>query len=146
MEHLFRKLEGVLEVTCGYMGGTTVQPSYQEVCSHNTGHYETVEVCYDDHVINYPSVAQYFFEIHDPTQKDGQGPDIGEQYQSVLWYQTEEELATAQELIRRLEQKGLDIATKTRPVATFYKAEEYHQKHYLKRGSEPYCHIHTKRF
>ncbi len=140
VEYLLEKLPGVFEVTSGYTGGKKANPTYQEVLSHTTGHLEAVEVLYDPTVISYEDVTKYFFEIHDPTQADGQGPDIGNQYLSAIFYRSRAEYDTSVQLIQILENKGLKIATQLRPATTFWPAEEYHQDYYDNKGSTPYCH------
>lgn len=146
VEHLLKALPGVKRVTSGYMGGNVSHPTYQEVCSGETGHAEAVEVIFDPAVITYEELAKYFFEIHDPAQKNRQGPDIGMQYRSAIFYLTEEQKKTAQKLIDTLKKKGLNVATELTIARLFYKAEEYHQNYYAKTGKEPYCHIHTPKF
>ncbi len=146
VEYLMEALDGVYDVTSGYTGGNTENPSYQQVLTHATGHLEAVLVRYDPRKISYKSLAMYFLEIHDPTQRDGQGPDIGNQYLSALFYRSRSEYDTAVSLLTALERKGYDIATKILPGTTFWKAEDYHQNYYENKGSEPYCHAYTKRF
>jgi peptide methionine sulfoxide reductase msrA/msrB len=146
VEHLFEQKEGVVAATSGYMGGSTEDPSYREVCSGRTGHFEAVEVEYDPETVTYEELAKYFFEIHDPTQSDGQGPDRGSQYLSAVFYGTDDEKATAERLIGILRQKGYDVATMVLPNSAFWPAEDYHQDYYERKGSEPYCHGYTRRF
>jgi peptide methionine sulfoxide reductase msrA/msrB len=146
VEYYFKKLPGVLKTEVGYSGGHPLNPSYEEVCKGNTGHYEVIRVIYDPMKIDYSKIAKYFFEIHDPTQANGQGPDIGEQYQSVAFYFTEEQKNILDNLISQLKSKGLNVVTKVLPVEVFWSAEGYHQDYYKKTGKEPYCHHYTKRF
>ena len=146
VEYMLKKLKGVESVRSGYMGGMTVDPTYEQVCSHTTGHAETVEVVFDPTQVSYETVAKRFFEIHDPTQADGQGPDLGDQYRSEVFYTSPEQKAVAEDLIRRLEAKGYDVVTRVTPASRFYPAEEYHQNYYERKGSTPYCHTYTKRF
>lgn len=146
VEHYFKKLAGVLKTEVGYTAGHKNNPSYQEVCDGTTGHIEAIRVLYNPKKITYEEVAKYFFEIHDPTQTDGQGPDIGEQYQSMIFYYDAEQKKIAQHLIEQLKMKGLTIATKLLPVTPFWRAEDYHQRYYEKNGKEPYCHHYVKRF
>jgi peptide methionine sulfoxide reductase msrA/msrB len=146
VEHLLQKQVGVLSVESGYMGGETNNPTYQEVCRADTGHLEVVEVNYDPKLVSFETLTKLFFEIHDPTQVDGQGPDIGSQYASAIFYNDEDEKQTSQKLIGILEQKGLNIATQLKPQATFWKAEDYHQDYYQKNGQQPYCHQYKKLF
>ncbi len=146
VEYLFESLEGVYEATSGYTGGNVDNPSYEQVISNNTGHLEAVEIIYNPTVVSYEDLAKYFFEIHDPTQANGQGPDIGSQYLSSVFYQSKHEFDTAVKLINILEDKGLNIATTLQPAAKFWDAENYHQDYYVRKGSLPYCHAWTKRF
>ena len=146
VEYYLEKLKGVREVISGFMGGHTKNPTYHDVVYSNTGHLEAVEVVYDRSEISYEELAKVFFEIHDPTQANGQGPDIGEQYLSGVFVSSEEEKKIILGLISKLETNGYKIATKIFDKEEFYKAEEYHQNYYEKKGSIPYCHGYTKRF
>lgn len=146
VEHYFKQLPGVLKTEVGYTGGKTKNPTYQQICEGNTGHYEAIRVVYDPTKITYKDLTKYFFEIHDPTQTNGQGPDLGEQYLSVVFYYDEEQKKTALGLISELEKRGFHIATKVLPVSIFWRAEKYHQGYYEKNGNKPYCHHYTKRF
>ena len=130
----------------GYTGGHTENPTYEQVCHHDTGHAEAVRVTYDPNVVSYEELAKLFFEIHDPTQIDRQGPDIGDQYRSEIFYTTPEQKETAEKLIRQLEDKGYDIATKITPADRFWLAEDFHQDYYARKGTQPYCHTRVKRF
>ena len=146
VEYYFEKLDGVESVVSGFMGGHLANPSYKDVVYKNTGHLEVVEVTYDTSKISYEILVKLFFEIHDPTQKNGQGPDIGSQYLSAIFTSDNNERMIISKLINILSQKGLNIATKVLPNAPFYKAEEYHQNYYAKTGKKPYCHRYTKLF
>ena len=146
VEHLFQQKEGVLNAVSGYMGGNVDNPTYEQVCSKTTGHLEAVEVSYNPEKISYEELAKFFFEIHDPTQANGQGPDIGPQYLSAVFYKSEDEKETAEKLIRILEEKGYQVVTKVVPAETFWIAEDYHQDYYVKKGAQPYCHFYQKRF
>jgi methionine-S-sulfoxide reductase len=146
VEHYMQQLEGVLSVESGYMGGHVDRPSYEDVLSHESGHLEAVEVRFDPRVVSYEAVAQRFFEIHDPTQADGQGPDIGEQYRSAVFYTTDEQRKITESLIDRLEARGYDVVTELRPAQRFWPAEDYHQDYYARSGKMPYCHARVKRF
>ncbi len=146
VEYYLESIKGVKDAISGFMGGTQKNPSYYDVVRHNTGHLETVEVVYDPKIVSYETLAKAFFEIHDPTQTNGQGPDIGSQYHSAIFVKTKEERATIEKLIKILEGKGLKIATKIIDGDVFYKAEDYHQDHYKKKGTKPYCHAYVKRF
>ena len=146
VEHLMQQQKGVISVESGYIGGTKENPTYQEVCSHSTGHAEAVRILYNPKEVEYETLARLFFEIHDPTQEDGQGPDIGNQYRSEVFYNTEEEKQTILKLIDELRYKGYDVVTGVTKATTFYPAEEYHQDYYEHKGTEPYCHARVKRF
>lgn len=146
VEYLMEQLDGVYSVTSGYTGGHTKDPTYQDVLSHATGHLEAVEVLYNPLTISYEELTKFFFEIHDPTQTDGQGPDIGNQYLSAVFYRSRYEYDTTWKLINYLEDQGLSIATQVRPAALFWPAETYHQDYYVKKGTLPYCHSRVKRF
>lgn len=137
VEAAFRKLDGVSEAFSGYSGGTVENPTYEQVCRKSTGHAEVVQVEYDPEKISYQQLLDIFFSIHDPTQLNRQGPDIGDQYRSVIFYHDEEQKAAAEQTIVQLHESGKF----TRPIATvveeakpFYRAEEYHQKYYEKCG------------
>ncbi|MGB0494941.1 MAG: bifunctional methionine sulfoxide reductase B/A protein [Kangiellaceae bacterium] len=146
VEHLMQQQNGVVSVESGYMGGAKENPTYQEVCSKNTGHLEVVAVSYYPNEVSYETLAKLFFEIHDPTQTDGQGPDLGPQYASAIFYNTEEEKKVSESLIKILKSKGLNIVTQLIPAKEFWKAEDYHQDYYQKNGQQPYCHRYEKRF
>ncbi len=146
VEYHFEKQKGVLDVVSGYTGGHVKNPTYQQVCSGTTGHIEAVKVTYDPSQTDYETLAKLFFEIHDPTQVDRQGPDIGEQYRSVVFYKNDAQKQIAKKLIGILQDKGYDVATKLEPASTFYEAENYHQDYYEKKQSTPYCHVYTQRF
>ena len=147
-EYWFQQAPGVFDADSGYMGGHTIDPSYQEICQKDTGHLETVEVTYDPTVISFETLTKLFFETHNPEQMNGQGPDIGPQYLSAVFTNDIEEEDTVQILINQLEDQGMNIATMIKDANehTFYKAEEEHQNYYKLRNSTPYCHVYTKRF
>lgn len=146
VEYLLEPEKGVIRVTSGYIGGKKDNPTYEEVCSHTTGHAEAVEVLFDPKNTSYETLARLFFEIHDPTQVDRQGPDRGDQYRSEVFYTTPEQKAVAEKLIRELTAKGFQVATKVEPATRFWPAEAYHQDYYKKTGKTPYCHARTPRF
>lgn len=145
-EYFLKRADGVIKTTVGYIGGTLENPTYREVCSKKTGHYEAVEVYFDPSVTDFETVARLFFETHDPTQKDGQGPDIGPQYRSAIFYLDENQKEISEKLIKILKNKGLDVATSTIAATTFWPAELYHQDYYDLRGGTPYCHGYKKLF
>lgn len=146
VEYYFKKLPGVLRVQSGYTGGDKKFPTYQEVCSGTTGHLEAVRVLYDPSILDYQKLVQYFFEIHYFSQTDGQGPDIGEQYHSAIFYFDDKQKKIAEEVIQLLRDKQYSVATKLLPVKTFWPAEDYHQDYYAKNGKAPYCHRWEKIF
>ena len=146
VEFFLKEHPGVIKTSVGFMGGKTVSPSYEEVCYGNSEHIEVVEVLIDNQKISYEDIIRYFFEIHDPTQSNGQGPDIGHQYLSVIFFMTNKQKQKSLNVIDVLEKKGFDMATLVRPASLFYKASEYHQNYYAKTGHQPYCHRLTKRF
>jgi peptide methionine sulfoxide reductase msrA/msrB len=146
VEYYFKKLKGVVNTQVGYTGGTKENPTYEEVCAHVTGHYEAIQVEYYDGFLTYEDLIKYFFEIHDFTQKDGQGPDIGQQYESVIFYNNEEEKKTAEKIIKILKGKAYTVATQQKKASKFWPAEEYHQEYYKKNGKMPYCHTYKKIF
>jgi peptide methionine sulfoxide reductase msrA/msrB len=145
VEHLFKQLEGVLDTRVGYMGGKRKNPTYEQVCTGLTGHYETVEVIFDPKKIDEESLVKYFFEIHDFTQEDGQGPDIGEQYKSVIFYTNERQRQVAERIKDQLSQK-YRVTTQIKKASDFWLAEDYHQDYYAKTGKTPYCHYRRKIF
>jgi peptide methionine sulfoxide reductase msrA/msrB len=145
-EYYLQKAKGVVSTTVGYIGGNKQNPSYEEVCSHNTGHAEAVEVYFNPEETNFEELTKLFFEIHDPTQVNRQGPDIGEQYRSEIYYLNEEQKEISQKLIAQLEAKGYKVATKLTAASAFFSGETYHQDYYKKKGGTPYCHSKVSRF
>jgi peptide methionine sulfoxide reductase msrA/msrB len=145
-QYHFQKQRGVLQTTVGYTGGFKKNPSYEEVSSGTTGHAEAIEVIFDPSKVSYETLAKLFFETHDPTQVNRQGPDIGEQYRSEIFYLNETQKHIAQKLIDILKSRGYDVATRLTAATDFWKAEDYHQRYYQKKNGTPYCHIYTKRF
>ncbi len=146
VEYHLENIEGVLDVESGFMGGHKDNPSYEDVLTHTTGHLEAVRVRYDPSRVTYRALAKRFFEIHDPTQTNGQGPDVGDQYLSAVFVVDDDQRQVTQSLIGELEKRGYDVATSVRSVATFWKAEGYHQDYYARTGKKPYCHIPVDRF
>jgi peptide methionine sulfoxide reductase msrA/msrB len=146
VQYYLNTLPGVISTTVGYTGGDVIDPTYKEVRTGETGHVEAIEVVLDLQKDSYEKVAREFFEIHDPAQPDGQGPDIGPQYKSKVFYLTTRQKMILHRLIDELRTKGFKVLTVLEPASGFYMAEEYHQNYYDKNGSEPYCHKKTKRF
>ena len=146
VEYLMEQQKGVISVEAGYIGGAEAKPTYQLMGSESSNYAEAVEIVFDSSIISYRELAKIFFEIHDPTQTNRQGPDIGKQYRSEIFYTNPEQKKIARELISILETKGYKIKTQVSQASTFYKAEDYHQNYYDRKGSTPYCHKYTKRF
>ena len=146
VEQAFREAPGVLEAVSGYTGGTSPDPDYEEVCSGASGHAEAVRVRFDPAKTTYEALARLFFEIHDPGQYNRQGPDIGSQYRSAVFYLDEEQKAVAERLVNALTAKGWEVVTQILPAGTFYPAEDYHQKFLLKNPTRQACTIRTMRF
>lgn len=146
VEYYMERAKGVVSTRVGYIGGNVKNPSYKEVCSHATGHAEAIEVTFNANETNYEEIAKLFFEIHDPTQEDGQGPDIGDQYRSEVFYTTDEQKVIAEKLINILKERGLKVVTNITKASEFYQGEEYHQKYYDHKGTLPYCHAYAKKF
>lgn len=144
IEHLLKQQPGVLSTTAGYTGGKTENPTYREVCSHTTGHAEAIEVVWDPARVDFETLAKLFFEIHDPTQANGQGPDIGDQYRSEIFYTDDEQKAVAERLIEELKARGMNVVTRVTAAGKFWPAEDYHQDYYDKQNARPYCHARKK--
>ena len=145
-QHQFERAKGVIATTVGYIGGDKENPTYEEVKKHITGHAEATMVEYDAEQTSFTELCKLFFEIHDPAQTDGQGPDIGPQYRSEIFYLDNEQKQQAEDVIALLRNKGYVVNTKLTPASTFWEAETYHQHYYDKQGGEPYCHIRIKKF
>jgi peptide methionine sulfoxide reductase msrA/msrB len=146
VEYYFQQAKGVTSTAVGYIGGFKENPTYKEVCSHTTGHIEAMEVTFDPSLTSYEELAKLFFEIHDPTQANGQGNDIGPQYVSVIFYLDDSQKLVAEKLIKVLQSKGYHIATQLKRATKFWPAEDYHQQYYEKEGGTPYCHKRVERF
>jgi peptide methionine sulfoxide reductase msrA/msrB len=148
IEYLFEKTNGVTNAISGYMGGTIPNPDYRSICTGTTGHFEVVEINYDNNIINFDELVMFFFEIHDFTQINGQGPDIGPQYLSAIFYNNQDEKELCEDIIKELKTKGYKVATKLISTLNtpFFKAEDYHQDYYTKTGKIPYCHKYKKVF
>ena len=137
VDHWFRQVEGVASVTSGYIGGSTSQPTYQQVCSHNTGHAEAVRLEFEAEAIAYEQLLEAFFAMHDPTTRDRQGPDVGSQYRSAIFFHDSEQERTARSFVARLEAEKRyrrPIVTEIAAAPEFWRAEEEHQKYFEKHG------------
>lgn len=146
VEYYMKKIKGVISTEVGYTGGKTENPTYPEVCSGKTGHYEAIEVVFNPGQTSFEEVAKMFFETHDPTQWNHQGPDWGEQYRSAVFYRDEDQKSITEKLIKQLKDKGFNVVTQLIPAKKFWKAEDYHQEYYDHKGTTPYCHGYVKRF
>ncbi len=140
-EFWFMKNSGVLETEVGYMGGDFLNPAYEDVLSGDTGHVEVARVVFDTNIVTYESLVKLFFETHNFSQEDGQGPDIGSQYLSRIFYTNPEQKETAEKIVFFLEKAGYKVATKILPATKFWKAEDEHQKYFLRNQKQPYCHF-----
>ncbi len=145
-EYFFEKAEGVISTQVGYIGGNKSNPTYKEVCSGTTGHAEAVRVVFDPSKTDYETLCKLFFETHDPTHVNRQGPDIGTQYRTEVFYLNDVQKETAEKLKDILESKGVAVATKITKATTFWEGEDYHEHYYTNGGGTPYCHGYTKRF
>lgn len=144
VESAFRAVEGVVDVAVGYAGGTVPNPGYRTVCGGKTGHAEVVQVQYDPARVSFEQLLEVFWQIHDPTTLNRQGPDVGTQYRSVIFYSDEYERKAAEESKRRLDASGKlgrPVVTQIAPAGEFYRGEEYHQRYYEKMGIAPTCGI-----
>ena len=143
VEETFRRTRGVVATEVGYVGGQAPNPTYEQVCSGRTGHAEAVEVTFDPTIVNYEALLDIFWENHDPTTLNRQGPDVGEQYRSAIFFHSPEQEAVAKSSKASLEESGRfrrPIVTQITPASTFWRAEEYHQQYLAKRGISS-CHI-----
>ena len=146
VEAAFKELEGVQSVTSGYAGGHTENPTYEAVCRGETGHAEVVQLAYDPEVVSYDELLEVFFTIHDPTQVNRQGPDVGTQYRSAIYAHDDRQLDLAEAFVEELEAAGVyddSIATEVAPLETFYEAEAYHQDYFEKNPTDAYCRMHA---
>jgi peptide-methionine (S)-S-oxide reductase len=142
VEYVFRRVPGVTDVQSGYSGGITKNPTYEEVCSHSTGHAEVTQVTFDPERVTFDQLLEVFWAMHDPTQVNRQGPDIGDQYRSAIFTHSPEQQAAAEASRDRAQGRfPRPIATEIHPLSAFYPAEQYHQAYYEKNGHEPYCHV-----
>jgi peptide-methionine (S)-S-oxide reductase len=143
VEARFREIPGVLDAAVGYMGGTTSNPTYEHVCSGQTGHAETVQLTFDDAQVSYAELLDRFFALHNPTTLNRQGPDRGTQYRSVIFWHEPEQQQAAQEKIRQVDASGKwnsPVVTQVQPAGEFWRAEEYHQR-YLEKNGGGFCHL-----
>jgi peptide-methionine (S)-S-oxide reductase len=142
LEAVYDRLEGVLSVESGYMGGHTANPTYTRVCEGDTGHAEVVQVTYDPSAISYRDLLEVFFTIHDPTTLNRQGNDVGTQYRSAIFYHSPEQKIEAETILRELDSQKVfpeRIVTEIVPAADFYRAEGYHQEYFENNPNQPYC-------
>lgn len=143
-EAVFNELKGVSRVESGYSGGTTVNPSYKDVCTGQTGHAEVIHLTYDPAIISYQKLLEVFFLTHDPTTLNRQGADVGTQYRSVIFYSTDEQKQIANEVIKSLNKEKVypnPIVTEVTKLSNYYPAENYHQNYFERNGNQPYCRI-----
>jgi peptide-methionine (S)-S-oxide reductase len=144
LEAIFRKVNGIYKVVSGYTGGITDSPSYESVCTGNTGHTEAVQLTYDPQRISYKQILEIFFEIHDPTTLNRQGADIGSQYRSAIFYHNKKQREAAEKMIRKLnaaQRWRNPIVTEINPLKNFYPAEEYHHKYFERNPEQTYCRL-----
>ena len=141
VQFYFDQVPGVIESKAGYTGGNVANPTYEQVCTDRTGHAEAVELSYDPDLVSYETLLKHFFRLHNPTQANGQGPDIGSQYRSAIFYHTEDQKILAEILIKNLSANyEKPITTKLEPASDFYLAEDYHQK-YTQTTGRGICHV-----
>ncbi len=145
-EYYFQKAKGVLSTTVGYIGGHVPHPTYEQVCTGRTGHAEAIEVTYNPDETSYKDMVMLFFETHDQSHVNRQGPDVGHQYRSGIFYLNDAQKDIAEVLVNELKNKKYKVATEITEAGTFYPAEDYHQEYYTKGGGSPYCHVYTKKF
>lgn len=141
VQYYFDQVPGVVETVAGYTGGTMANPTYEQVCTHTTGHAEAVKVIFDPKVVSYRTLLRHFFHLHDPTQLNRQGPDIGSNYRSAIFYESDEQKAQAEAVRDQLQPTyAQPIVTQISPAGEFYPAEDYHQK-YAERTGRGMCHV-----
>lgn len=146
VEHLMKNFPGILQIEPGYTGGYQPHPTYEQVCSQLTGHAEAVRIVFDPKQVSYETLVKGFMEIHDPTQHNRQGPDVGSQYRSEIFYTTQAQRQTALAVIALLRSKGYPVVTQVTKASAFWPAEDYHHRYYERTGAQPYCHRRVKRF
>lgn len=141
VEYVYERVPGVVATQVGYTGGHTQDPTYRDVCSHGTGHAEALLVEFDPDTVSFEQLTEVFWAMHDPTQVNRQGPDVGDQYRSAIFTHSPEQRAAAEASRDRAQSRfARAIATEITPATTFYPAEDYHQGYYAKNGHQPYCH------
>jgi len=143
-EAMFDQLKGIVEVESGYSGGKIANPSYDDVCTGETGHAESIQITFDPTVVSYADLLRIFLTTHDPTTLNRQGADVGTQYRSAIFYHNPEQERVAREVIKEFEQSKIwkkPIVTEVLPYKEFYKAEDYHQEYYAKNSRQPYCRV-----
>jgi peptide-methionine (S)-S-oxide reductase len=144
IEAVYSELKGVVKAESGYAGGSVENPTYEQVCSDETGHAEVVQITFDPSVISFRQILQIFFTVHDPTTLNRQGADVGNQYRSVIFYRGEEQRKIAEQVIQEINKEkiwGKPVVTQLVPFTDFYKAEDYHQEYYRNNPSQPYCQV-----
>ena len=144
VEAIFESLDGVVDVQAGYTGGKIENPSYEDVCSGVTGHVEVIQLDYNPRIISYKKILDIFWEVHDPTTLNRQGPDIGTQYRSVVFYHSDSQRDIALQSMQAVEKAGIyenPIVTEINPITIFYPTEEYHQDYYRQNKNAPYCRV-----
>ena len=147
VEAAFKELDGVESVTSGYAGGHADDPTYREVCSGTTGHAEVVQVEYDPDALSYEDILEVFFTVHDPTQLNRQGPDVGSQYRSIVLSHDDEQRDVVERYVEALDEEGGyddEVVTEIEPLETFYRAEEKHQDYFEKNPADAYCTMHAQ--
>jgi peptide-methionine (S)-S-oxide reductase len=144
IEAVYSELKGVVKAESGYAGGTVKNPTYEQVCSDETGHAEVVQITFDPSIISFRQILQIFFSVHDPTTMNRQGADVGEQYRSVIFYHDDSQKKIAEQVIEEINRDkiwGKDVVTQLVPFTAFYKAEDYHQEYFRNNPSQPYCQV-----
>lgn len=144
IEAVFKQIKGVTKITSGYAGGSTKDPSYEEVCTGSTGHAEVIQITFDPTVIKYSEILELFFAMHDPTTLNRQGNDVGSQYRSIILYHSDEQKTVAENYLNQLTQEQIfdnPIVTEIEPFTEFYRAEEYHQNYFEKNPDQAYCQL-----
>ena len=142
LEAVYLEVNGIIEIVSGYTGGNTLEPSYEDICTGNTGHAEVVQLKFDSNEIGFQDILNIFFSIHDPTTLNRQGNDVGTQYRSVIFYHNENQMEVSLNTIKKLTEDELwsePIVTDIKKLGTFYRAEDYHQNYYQLNPNNPYC-------